>query len=137
GLACAVPVVASDISGYRAVLEGDVGILFPPGDHEALATAVVELLGDEESRRRRGAAGRALVEERYAWTSIAARLLEIYEEGAALGPAAFARRGCGAAAHCRPRSARPWRCGGPGPRGPSFPMRSRRCVGAGSSSRSV
>jgi phosphatidylinositol alpha-mannosyltransferase len=83
GLACAVPVVASDISGYRAVLEGDVGILFPPGDHEALATAVVELLGDEESRRRRGAAGRALVEERYAWTSIAARLLEIYEEAAA------------------------------------------------------
>jgi phosphatidylinositol alpha-mannosyltransferase len=83
GLACAVAVVASDISGYRAVLEGDVGILFPPGDHQALATAVVELLGDEESRRRRGAAGRSLVEERYAWSSIAARLLEIYEEAAA------------------------------------------------------
>jgi phosphatidyl-myo-inositol alpha-mannosyltransferase len=83
GLACAVPVVASDISGYRAVVEGDAGVLVPPGDHEALATAVVELLGDEESRRRRGAAGRALVEERYAWSSIAARLLEIYEEAAA------------------------------------------------------
>ena len=83
GLACAVPVVASDIPGYRAVLEGDVGVLFPPGDHEALANAVVELLADEDARRRRGAAGRALVQERYAWSSIAARLLEIYEEAAA------------------------------------------------------
>ena len=83
GLACAVPVVASDIPGYRAVLEGDVGVLFPPGDHGALANTVVELLADEDARRRRGEAGRALVEERYAWNKIAARLLEIYEEAAA------------------------------------------------------
>ena len=83
GLACAVPVVASDIPGYRAVLEGEVGVLFPPGDHEALAAAVVEMLDDEQSRQQRGAAARELVKERYAWDSIAGRLLEIYEDAAA------------------------------------------------------
>lgn len=83
GLACAVPVVASDIPGYRAVVEGEAGMLFPPGDHRALAAAVIDVLADEESRQRRGAAARALVQERYAWDGIARRLLDIYEDAAA------------------------------------------------------
>jgi phosphatidylinositol alpha-mannosyltransferase len=84
GLACALPVVASDIPGYRSVLEGDAGgVLVPPGDHVALADAVVDLLADEDARQLRGAAARELVVERYAWERIAARLLEIYESVAA------------------------------------------------------
>jgi phosphatidylinositol alpha-mannosyltransferase len=83
GLACAVPIVASDIAGYRAVLEGDAGVLFPAGDHRALADAVVEVLADEELRQKRGAAARALVEGRYAWDRIARRLLDLYEEAVA------------------------------------------------------
>jgi phosphatidyl-myo-inositol alpha-mannosyltransferase len=88
GLACAVPLVASDIPGYRAVLEGDVGTLFPPGDHEALARGVVDMLADEDARQRRGAAGRELVKTRYGWERIAARLVEIYED--AIGRVAVA-----------------------------------------------
>jgi phosphatidyl-myo-inositol alpha-mannosyltransferase len=83
GLACALPVVASDIPGYRAVLEGDAGVLVPPGDAAALAAAVVDVLADEEARQRRGAAARVLASERYAWDGIARRLLDIYEEAAA------------------------------------------------------
>jgi glycosyltransferase involved in cell wall biosynthesis len=41
------------------------------------------MLADEDSRQRRGAAARALVEERYAWDGIAQRLLDIYEGAAA------------------------------------------------------
>jgi phosphatidyl-myo-inositol alpha-mannosyltransferase len=83
GLACALPVVASDIPGYRAVLEGEAGVLVPPGDASALAAAVVDVLADEETRQRRGAAARALASERYAWDGIARRLLDIYAEAAA------------------------------------------------------
>ncbi|MFL5938106.1 MAG: glycosyltransferase family 4 protein [Gaiellaceae bacterium] len=83
GLACALPVVASDIPGYRAVLEGNAGVLVPPGDAGALAAAVVDVLADEEARQRRGAAARVLASERYAWDGIARRLLDIYEEAAA------------------------------------------------------
>jgi len=83
GLACAVPVVASDIPGYRAVMDDDVGVLVPPGEHVALADAVVDLLADEELRVKRGAAARALVQDRYAWERIAGRLRSIYEEAVA------------------------------------------------------
>ena len=38
--ACATPVVASDIDGYREVMTGDAGVSFPPGDERALAEAV-------------------------------------------------------------------------------------------------
>jgi phosphatidylinositol alpha-mannosyltransferase len=79
-LACAVPVVASDIPGYRAVVDPDIGVLVPPGDHAALAAAVVDVLADEQLRQRRGLAGRELVQHRYAWERIAGRLLEIYED---------------------------------------------------------
>jgi phosphatidylinositol alpha-mannosyltransferase len=81
--ACAVPAVASDIPGYRAVFTSDTGLLVPLGDHSALADAVVELLGDEELRQRRGIAARSLVQERYAWSRVAQRLVEIYEDVAA------------------------------------------------------
>jgi phosphatidylinositol alpha-mannosyltransferase len=79
-LACAVPVVASDIPGYRAVVEPNIGVLFPPGDHDALANAVVDMLADEPLRESRGVAGRELVRQRYAWERIAAQLLEIYSD---------------------------------------------------------
>src|SRR5204863_3331536 len=53
--ACATPVVGSDIPGYRDVLEADAAVSVPPGDPDALARAVVDLIRDEERRRRFGA----------------------------------------------------------------------------------
>src|SRR3989440_3782222 len=78
-LACATPVVASDISGYREVMTRAAGMLVPPGDPAALAGAVVALLEDEARRRTLGAAARELARERYSWDDIARRLVGIYE----------------------------------------------------------
>jgi glycosyltransferase involved in cell wall biosynthesis len=61
-------------------VDPDIGVLFPPGDHDALAAAVVDVLADEPLRQRRGIAGRELVRKRYAWERIAGQLLEIYED---------------------------------------------------------
>jgi phosphatidylinositol alpha-mannosyltransferase len=77
--ACATPVVASDISGYRGVMEPQAGRLVPPGDPQALAEAVVNLLEDEPARAELGRAARVLAQERYSWEGIAQRLSEIYE----------------------------------------------------------
>jgi phosphatidyl-myo-inositol alpha-mannosyltransferase len=76
--ACAVPVVASDIDGYRDVMTDETGLLVPPGDSAALAEAIVTLLEDEELRRRLGTAARVVAVERYSWSSIAERLAEVY-----------------------------------------------------------
>jgi phosphatidyl-myo-inositol alpha-mannosyltransferase len=82
-LACATPVVASDISGYRDVMTPETCVAFPPGDVDALADAVVELLADEPRREAMGVAGRRLAQSRYAWDAIARTLLDIYEQAAA------------------------------------------------------
>ena len=77
--ACATPVVASDISGYRGVMEPEAGRLVPPGDPAALADAVVALLADEPRREQLGRSARTIAVERYSWDTIAPRLFEIYE----------------------------------------------------------
>ncbi len=76
--ACATPVVASDIPGYREVLQPGVSEAVPPGDETALVNAVTGLVGDERRRERMGAAARELAVERYGWPQIARRLESIY-----------------------------------------------------------
>jgi phosphatidylinositol alpha-mannosyltransferase len=78
-LACATPVVASDIAGYREVVTSDAGVLFPAGDERALVEAVTSLLEDEPRRRSLGEGGRRLALERYSWDDVGRRLLAIYE----------------------------------------------------------
>ena len=78
-LACATPVVASDIPGYRDVMTPETCVSFPAGDERALVEAVETLLADEPRRRAMGAAGRVLAQERYSWDAIARRLVQTYE----------------------------------------------------------
>ena len=78
--ACATPVVASDITGYRDVMTDETGVLVPPDDPDALAEAVTGLLEDEPRRERLGAAARREAQERYSWDDIARRLEKIYRE---------------------------------------------------------
>jgi phosphatidylinositol alpha-mannosyltransferase len=77
--ACATPVVASDITGYRDVMTDETGLVVPPGDPDALADAVAGLLADEPRRQRFGVASRRLAQKRYSWDDIARRLSAIYE----------------------------------------------------------
>ena len=81
--ACATPVVASDIPGYRGVMEPEAGTLVPPSDPKALAEAVVGLLADESTRADLGRGAREIAVERYSWDTIGQRLAEIYESLAA------------------------------------------------------
>jgi phosphatidylinositol alpha-mannosyltransferase len=86
--ACATPVVASDIEGYREVMTPETGLSIPPGDPSALADAVVALLGDEERRCRFGEEARRIADERYSWDQIARRLLRVYDRVLGRVPAA-------------------------------------------------
>jgi phosphatidylinositol alpha-mannosyltransferase len=87
-LACALPVVASDLTGYRSVMTSQTGLMVPPGDVAALVGAVASLLADEPRRQARGAAGRRLAVDRYSWDRIAARLVDIYHHVSDARPAA-------------------------------------------------
>lgn len=78
--ACSLPVVASDIPGYREVLDPAASVSVPPGDGAVLADAVCDLVADEPRRQAMGEAGRAVAVERYAWPRIAERLERIYAQ---------------------------------------------------------
>jgi phosphatidylinositol alpha-mannosyltransferase len=81
--ACATPAVASDIPGYAAVAVPEAATLVPPSDPEALAAAVIDMLGDEERRMEMGRAAREHAVANYSWADIARQLEETYLEAAA------------------------------------------------------
>ena len=79
-MASAVPVVASDIPGYRSVVShGQDGLLCRPGDAQEMARAILLLLNDGALRREMGARGRdkAL---RFSWSNIAREIEGCYLE---------------------------------------------------------
>jgi len=74
------PVVASAVGGVpELVVDGETGLLVPPGDVEALAQALRRVLGDPELARRLGEAGRRRVRERFSAAAAADRVLSLYE----------------------------------------------------------
>ena len=79
-MAAGKALVASDIPGYRAVVEDGVdGLLVSPGDAGALATTLAQLLRDPARRLALGARGRAKAEA-YGWPTVTGRLEEYYRE---------------------------------------------------------
>jgi phosphatidylinositol alpha-mannosyltransferase len=83
--AAGAPVVASDIPGYRDVVrDGLDGLLAAPGDALALAEALRRLALDEPLRARMAASARERA-ERFAWPSVAAEVLDCYEQARSVG----------------------------------------------------
>jgi phosphatidylinositol alpha-mannosyltransferase len=79
-MAAGRPVVASDIPGYRSVIQDSVdGLLVPPGDAEHLAETVCRLLADEHTRMRLGHAARARAEE-FSWAQVSRQVESYYLE---------------------------------------------------------
>jgi glycosyltransferase involved in cell wall biosynthesis len=66
-MAAEKPIVASDLDQIGDVLRDDLAVLVPPGDADALAAAIRELVGDPERRARLGERARRRVLERYTW----------------------------------------------------------------------
>jgi phosphatidylinositol alpha-mannosyltransferase len=77
--ACATPVVASDIPGYREIVTPETGALVPPDEPQALADTIAGLLEDEPARIERGRAARERAAKEYAWPLLARRLADSYE----------------------------------------------------------
>jgi glycosyltransferase involved in cell wall biosynthesis len=74
------PVVASAVGGLLdLVVDGETGLLVPPGDVGALRAALERLLGDAELRRRMGDAARARIRERFAWGAVTSATIGLYE----------------------------------------------------------
>jgi glycosyltransferase involved in cell wall biosynthesis len=77
-MASGCPVVASDVDGIPdAVVPGETGLLVPPREPEALAAALVTVLGEPARRAAFARRAREIACERFAWPVVAARYLEV------------------------------------------------------------
>jgi glycosyltransferase involved in cell wall biosynthesis len=80
GMATGLPVIATDVAGSRqVVVPGESGILVPPGDPHALASAMSHLLENDTERDRLGRAARERVEAEFSAARQAMRHAEAYE----------------------------------------------------------
>ena len=78
------PVVASAVGGLLdLVVDGETGLLVPPGDVDALRAALERLLGDAELRRRLGEAARERIREHFTWPAVTDRTIQAYEDALA------------------------------------------------------
>lgn len=79
-MACGTPLVVTRTGALPEVAgpDDECATLVPPGDTEALAAGLADLLDDPRRRDRLGNAGRARALRRYSWTSVAAATSECY-----------------------------------------------------------
>ena len=76
--ACGLPQVTTRESG-DVVVDNETGILVPPNDVDALATAIGHLYRDRDLAARMGVAGRRRVVEHFTWEHFRQRLLDAYD----------------------------------------------------------
>jgi phosphatidylinositol alpha-mannosyltransferase len=79
-MAAGKPIVATDIFGYRSVVDqGQEGMLVEPENERALAEALIVLLRNPDLRHEMGERGRRKA-ARYDWSLVARQVLAVYEE---------------------------------------------------------
>jgi phosphatidylinositol alpha-mannosyltransferase len=72
------PIVATNIEGFaNVVTDGEEGLLVPPMNSRALATALLTLLKDKEKRLQMGQKG-IITARKYNWEDVSKRVLEYY-----------------------------------------------------------
>jgi D-inositol-3-phosphate glycosyltransferase len=80
-MACGTPVVASDVGGLKyTVVPRETGLLAPPKNEAAFASAIDRLLVDSVWRQQLGQAGRARVQTNFSWDGVASQLGQLYTQ---------------------------------------------------------
>jgi len=78
-MACETPVVATRVGGIKeVVVDGETGLLVPPGDPLRLGKAITKVIEDPKLAARMGKAGRKRVLQHFTWDRIAEKTLKLY-----------------------------------------------------------
>jgi len=92
-----LPVVASDVAPHRRVIDdAGNGVLFEPGDADALAAGIEALAEDRDELRTLAASGLAAAQDRYCWERDGDRLLGVIGDAGRIAAKALPRQRSGA-----------------------------------------
>jgi glycosyltransferase involved in cell wall biosynthesis len=81
-MASGLPVIATEVSGSKQVIEpGVTGMLIPPGDSQKLAEAIVEILSHPEQAAAMGWAAQRRVNEEYSASKQVKEHIALYRRG--------------------------------------------------------
>lgn len=78
-MACAKPIIASEVGGIPDMIGNDAGILVKPGDPAALAEAMLQLANDLDLRKRMGAAAQERYQKFFSPKVVVPLMVETYE----------------------------------------------------------
>jgi glycosyltransferase involved in cell wall biosynthesis len=77
-MACGVPVVAAALGQIEEIVrDEETGLLYPPGEQDALLAACERLLSDPDLRRRLGRVAAKEIHNHYTWDRNSARVVEL------------------------------------------------------------
>jgi glycosyltransferase involved in cell wall biosynthesis len=79
-LAFGKPIVLSDVGGFSEVADAGAARLVPPGDPDALAEALFELLSDSNRREALARGAREAAQGPYSWERTAELTMTLYRE---------------------------------------------------------
>ena len=84
-LASGTPLITTTAGGIGSVVSHDrTAFVVPERDAKSISAGIAALAADRERRSRIGAAGRALVDERFGWRRTAERMVAAYDRALAL-----------------------------------------------------
>ena len=99
-MAASLPVVAANVGGIPELVADTVtGYLVPPGDSDALAAALLNLLDDPQRAAAFGKAGRACIEQRYSFDRMVTQFETLYQSRS-IDPASANVRGSSGRNQC-------------------------------------
>ena len=79
-MACGLPVIATEVDGFREVIEDKItGFLVPVEDEKRMSQYMMQLYQEGELRKNIGIQGRKRVEKLYDWKENVNQMIEIYK----------------------------------------------------------
>jgi glycosyltransferase involved in cell wall biosynthesis len=79
-MGCECPVIAGDLPAIHDIITHEEnGLIFPSGNAQALADAIIKLLDDPELRDRLAREGRKSVVQKFDWEIVAGKYAGVYD----------------------------------------------------------
>ena len=80
-MACGVPVIGSNVGGIKdIIIDGETGLLSEQKNSDSIAEKIIQLLSDEQLRKKVIENGFKLVKDNFTWEAISDRFLNVYLE---------------------------------------------------------